>query len=143
MSVNPPPEHLAGLVKNLCCPGGESEWVEYKRDNGNTEEIGEYISALANGAALNGEPHGYIFWGVADGAGELVGTAFDPDAARKGNEPLENWLHRLLDPPVHFAFHAVEPGGKRIVLARIDAAASRPVRFKGEAYVRIGQVKNA
>ena len=141
MGANPSPERLARLVKRLCRTDGEWEWVEYKRDNGNPEEIGEYISALANGAALNGQPHAYLFWGVEDGAGELVGTAFDPGAAKKGNEPLENWLHRLLDPHVHFEFHAVEAEGKRIVFARIDAAASRPVRFRGEAYVRVGQVK--
>lgn len=41
----------------------ETEWLEFKVNNNAPEEIGEYISALANGAALRQKPHGYLVWG--------------------------------------------------------------------------------
>ena len=141
--MNPPRscQHYIDLVKALCRPGGEAEWVEYKLNNANPEEIGQYISALANAAALSDQPFGYLFWGIEDGTGKPVGTGFDPNSAKKGNEPLENWLLRLLAPRAHFEFHVVDVGGKRIVIAEIGRATNIPVRFRGLGYVRVGAIK--
>ena len=138
---NRPGSRYVDLVKALCRPGGEAEWVEYKLNNTNPQETGQYISALANSAALNDQPFGYLLWGVEDRTGKLVGTSFDPNTAKKGNEPLENWLLRLLEPRIHFSFHAVDVDGKRIVVAEISRATNVPVRFEGVDYVRVGAVK--
>lgn len=91
-----PEKDYAGLVRALCRPDDESEWVEFKRNFGNPKDIGKYIAALANSAALNEQPYGYLLWGVEDGSGVLVGTSFDPHSAKKSNEPLKNWLLRLM-----------------------------------------------
>ena len=129
------------LVKALCRPGGEVEWIEYKQNNADPEKIGQYLSALANAAALNDQTHGYLLWGVEDGTGKPVGTTFDPNTAKKGNEPLETWLLRKLEPQIHFSFHAVDIDSKRVVLAEVGRATHVPVRFAGMGYVRIGAVK--
>ena len=141
--MNPvrPAQDYVELVRARCRPGGEVEWVEYKRNNANLDEIGRYISALANAAALNDQPFGYLFWGVEDGTGNPVGTSFDPNSARRGNEPLETWLLRLLEPRIHFGFHTVDVDGKRVVVAEIGRATNVPVRFKGVDYVRVGSVR--
>ena len=141
--MNPvrPAQDYVDLVRALCRPGGEAEWVEYKRNNANPDEIGRYISALANAAALNGQPFGYLFWGVEDGTARPVGTTFDPNSARRGNEPLETWLLRLLEPRIHFGFHTVDVDGKRVVVAEIGCATNVPVRFGGVDYVRVGSVR--
>lgn len=57
---------LLGLVRDLCRLPQETEYVEFKVNNRNPEAIGEYISALANTAALLDKPHAYILWGVED-----------------------------------------------------------------------------
>ena len=141
MSGTEPVGRYAALARRLRRLGGETEWVEYKRNYADPEDIGEYFSALANAAALNDEPHGYLLWGVEDDSGRPVGTTFDPGAAKKGNEPLETWLLRSLEPKIHFGFHTVDIDGERVVLAEIDRASHVPVRFKGVDYVRIGDVK--
>ena len=46
------PEYLEGLLRELCALPHETEWVEFKEDNTDPQEIGEYLSALANSAAL-------------------------------------------------------------------------------------------
>lgn len=122
---------------------GECEWVEFKRDNVNPEEIGEYISALANGAALAGEDSAYLVWGVDDSNREVVGTSFAPAKTKgKGNEDLEGWLMRLLEPRIEFRFHELDVGDERVVLLRIDRhSIRRPVRFHGHAFIRIGSYK--
>ena len=45
----------------------ETEWVELKHNNENPQEIGEYLSAISNGAALHGRRTGHLVWGIEDG----------------------------------------------------------------------------
>ena len=93
----PNPEYLSGLVAELRKLPAETGWVEFKENNDNPQEIGEYISALSNTAALAGKANAYVVWGIRDGTHEVVGTNFKPGAAKKGNENLENWLVHSLE----------------------------------------------
>jgi predicted HTH transcriptional regulator len=73
--------------------------VEFKHNNANPDEIGEYSSALANSATLLGKDAAYIVWGIEDTTHRVVGTTFQPRRVKKGNEELENWLaHSRLQP---------------------------------------------
>ena len=134
-------EYLTGLVRELCHLIGEAEWVEFKRNKADPQEIGQYISALANAAALNGKVHAYVVWGVDNETHDIVGTDFNPAIARKGNEALESWLLRLLDPKIRFRFDMVEIDNRQIVILEIDRAIHHPVSFSGTEYIRIGEVK--
>ena len=134
-------DFLSSLVRELCHLPEESEWVEFKVNNWNPRETGEYISALANGAALNERPSAYLVWGVQNGSHDVVGTGFHHAAEKKGNEPLESWLLRLLNPKINFCFHEVIVDGKMVVILEIAPATSIPVSFSGTEYVRIGSVK--
>jgi predicted HTH transcriptional regulator len=116
-------------------------WLEFKCDNDNPQDMGEYISALANAAALEGKSNAYMLWGVDNQSREIVGTAFRPASAKKGNQPLESWLLQLLQPRIHFHFEEVWPGERRVVLLEIDRASHRPVAFGGMEYIRVGEVK--
>ena len=133
-------EELKNLVVELSGLPRETEWVEFKENNGDPREIGEYVSALANSAALLGRPRGYLVWGVRDGTHEIVGTTFRPKAAKVGNEELENWLVRGLSPRLDFRVHEGSVDGKPVVVLEIPAASHTPVRF-GEAFVRVGSYK--
>lgn len=133
--------YVQGLVRELCKLPTETEWVEFKVDNSHPQEIGEYISALANAAALAGKAAGYLLWGVRDADHHVVGTAFDPERERKGGEQLESWLLRLLSPRIDFRFHSVEVDGRRVVLLEIDRADRHPVSFSGVEYIRVGSYK--
>lgn len=104
MVRNDTPKYLAGLLRELRQLPKETEWVEFKCNNANPEEIGEYVSALANSAALWGKANAYVVWGVDDVTHDVVGTTFRLALAKKGNEELENWLVRLLSPRIHFRF---------------------------------------
>ena len=134
-------EYLVGLVRALCDQIGEVEWVEFKRNNADPQKIGEYISALANAAALNGKVHAYILWGIDNETHDIVGTDFNPVTAKKGNEMLESWLLRLLNPKINFHFDMVDFDNRRVVILRIDRATHHPVSFSGTKFIRIGEVK--
>ena len=49
--------YLQSLLRELCSLPQETEWVEFKQDNDDAPLIGEYISALANSAALLGKQY--------------------------------------------------------------------------------------
>lgn len=136
-------DYLAGLVRELCKLPRETEWVEFKVNNSDPQEIGEYLSALGNAAALNGKAQGYLVWGIEDAEHSVVGTHFSPIAEKKGNEPLENWLLRQLTPKIHFRFHEVVVDGLQVVLLEVARAFRHPVRFRGDEFIRVGTVKKS
>ena len=117
------------------------EWFEFKENNAVPEEIGQYISALANSAALIDREYAYIVWGVADQDHQIVGTKFDPKSSKKGNEDLESWLSRYLQPKIHFRFYSIWVQDQPVVILEIPCAFRQPVRFQGESYIRIGSYK--
>jgi ATP-dependent DNA helicase RecG len=138
VSGDRPADYLASLVHELCALPRETEWVEFKVNEAEPQAIGEYISALANAAALVGKAFAYLAWGVRDEDHAVVGTTFEPHASRVGNEELESWLLRLLEPRIDFRFFTVEIDGKRVVLLEIARAARHPVRFSGQEFIRVG-----
>lgn len=141
MTRNDSAEYLIGLVRELCKLPQETEWVEFKVNNVEAQDIGEYISALGNSAALVGKASAYLIWGVSDGDHAIVGTKFVPRASKVGNEELENWLLRLLAPKIHFRFLEVQVDGLPIVLLEIERAYRQPVQFKGQEFIRVGSYK--
>lgn len=131
-------QQLRGLLKELCKLPRETEWLEFKQNNKKPESIGEYVSALANSAALADKQAGYVVWGVNDSTHAIVGTKFDPQATKRGNEELANWLRRLLSPDVSFEFYELTDSNKRVVILEVPRAVLHPVRFQNEEYIRLG-----
>ncbi len=121
--------------------GRETEWVEFKHNNSDPDEIGEYISALSNAAALHGQPFGYIVWGIDNDAHDIVGTTFRPNRKKIKGQEMENWLSTMLSPRPDFRIHELEIDGKAVACFEIPAALHTPVRFKHAAYIRVGSYK--
>jgi predicted HTH transcriptional regulator len=129
------------LLSRLLAHPSETEWIEWKENNCRPEDIGEYLSAQSNAAALHGKDAGYIVWGIRDGDGSIVGTAFRSRYTRVGNQELENWLAVNLFPPTNFRIHELDNSGKVLVIVEIAAASIMPVRFKDTEFIRIGTYK--
>ena len=119
MSAFRSPDYLKGLILELFKLSRETEWVEFKENDDEPKSIGEYLSSLSNSAALNGKAFAYLIWGIEDKTHSIVGTNFSPFALKKGNEPLETWLLRLLNPKLHFSFYEVSIDGKNVVVLEI------------------------
>ncbi len=132
---------IATLVEKAVDTGHETEWIEFKHNNTNPDEVGEYLSALSNSAALHKQPVGYLIWGIEDSSGKIVGTSFKPKQAKVGNQDLASWLSQLLTPHIHFIFHELVIDGQHIVAAEIPRAEHTPVRFKETEFIRVGSYK--
>lgn len=113
--------------------------MEFKLNFHSNKEIGERISALANGACLSKKLNGFLIFGVEDKTHNIKGTTFKIKSATNGIEELENWLIQRLDPKIDFKTYEFEYSeGINISMYVIPAAVNRPVKFINQAYIRIG-----
>ena len=83
------PPAIAARVRELCRLPAENEWVEFKVNQSEPKRIGQGISALANSAALGGQPAGYLIWGVEDGTHAIIGTRFQPRKDKEGERAAD------------------------------------------------------
>lgn len=134
-------EQLSELLSSLTQQTREAEWVEFKENDSEPRNIGEYISALANSAALHQKDSAYLVRGVEDGSHKVVGTSFKPRDAKIGNEELENWLIRGLTPQVNFHMYEFVCEQKQMVLFQISPCRHQPVRFQDAEFIRVGTYK--
>ena len=130
------------LLNELLSYGQETEWIEFKKNNSSPEEIGEYVSALSNSACLSKRNHGYLVYGIDNDSLEIIGTKVSFKNMKKGGQEINHWLAMSLDPKIDFRIIENMIDDKRIVIIEIDCANSRPIRFKGVAYIRIGSSKD-
>ncbi|MDR1759661.1 MAG: putative DNA binding domain-containing protein [Fibrobacter sp.] len=137
-------QELSKLLEELIALPVETEWVEFKMGKGciTDEQIGEYISAMSNGAAIANKPFGYFIWGVEDSSHTVKGTNFTfINAKHGGNQDLELFLCANLQPKIHFEIFEFDYQGKHIVLLLIPAAKGEPIYFRKTPYIRIGSNK--
>ncbi len=134
-------KEIKAIIRDIQASPTECEWVEIKHDNDSPESIGEYVSALANGAAYMGQSRGFMAWGLDDNSHRIVGTKFNPKTTKYGNEELESWISHNLSPRIDFFFHEITLPEGRVVVMIVDSAGNTPVKFKGVAFIRIGSYK--
>ena len=86
---------LSSKLRELLALPHETEWVEFKQNYTDEQEIGEYISALSNSAGLHQKEAGYLIWGVGDNGHHIVGTSFKPRQHKVGNQERAGWPYNL------------------------------------------------
>lgn len=133
---------LEQLVNNLITHSNELPWLEFKHNNYDPVMIGKDISALANGAAFSDKNCAYMLWGVDDKTHDIVGTEYDLQSLKKGEQELENWLRSLLSKNAEFEFHTVEMSNKtnnnKVGVLIIHRATNQTVTFEKVDYIRVG-----
>lgn len=133
-------KNYESVVQSLIQYNAEEEWFEFKENWFEHHQIGEYISAISNAAALRGKESGYFIWGVNNETHEIVGTTVNYQKDYN-KEPFQHYLARLLTPDLYFSFNEIEVQGKRVVVLDIPAAKTVPTSFDGIRYIRIGSSK--
>ena len=134
-------DELKILIEELRALPKENEWTEFKSSHYTPQIIGEYISALSNSACLENKEYAYLVFGIENEAHQLIGTSFKPTKEKVGNEEMENWLATQLEPKIDFKIFEFTLSNNPLVLFRIDPAINTPVKFKGEAFIRVGSYK--
>ena len=136
------PITLLNTLNQLCRLPHEAMTVEFKMNWDFPEDIGEYISALGNSAALERHDRAWLLWGVDNRTHEVKGTTFNPFTAKgEGNQPLIMWLTHLISPRPDFQFHEVQHPDGRVVMLEIHPPRTAPLAFKGVRFIRIDSHK--
>ena len=130
--------NLDRLINELRKLPNETQWVEFKHNNYEPTMIGQDISALANSAALHEKSCAYMLWGIDDTTHEIVGTDYNLQTLKKGNQELENWLRSLLSKNADFEFHTVPMNDNNVGVLIIQKAANQTVTFEKVDYIRVG-----
>jgi ATP-dependent DNA helicase RecG len=131
-------DQFSALLKSLASLPSETEWVEFKHNVFIPQDVGQYISAMSNSAALFQRDCGYIVWGIDDSTRELCGTNVCFHERKVGSEDVHNWLAHMLFPSIDFRVHDHIHDGKHFVIVEIPAATHTPVRFKDFEWIRVG-----
>ena len=107
------------LVNSLLATGHETEWLEFKHDQGEGKVIGKLCSALSNGARIHGKEKGYCLWGIDDKTCKVVGTKFDPYTKKCGGQNFQLWLESNLKPDsLSIRFREIHhPEGRKTIMA--------------------------
>ena len=97
----------------------ENRFLEFKSNHLEARVLGEYISALSNGACLDHKDYGYLFFGVENNTWAIKGTTFDPNREKvKDGQSLEFFLRLNITPKIRFEIDEFQYKGKtRIVVA--------------------------
>ena len=132
-------EYTILLKKQIAEIGKEVRFLEFKSNYQDAERLGKYISALSNGACLDNEEFGYLYFGVEDETLKLIGTMFDASRTKaKGNQNLEIFLRQYIMPKIDFKIEEFcDEEGKRFVVFIIPAAKGEPTCFMNIPYVRV------
>ena len=120
----------------------ENRYLEFKSNYQDADQIGKYISALSNGACLDGQDFGYLYFGVQDETLEVIGTSFKPSVVKaQGNQALELYLRLMISPKINFSIDdfIYQQHGKsmRIVVFKIPAAVREPTYYKQKPWIRV------
>jgi predicted HTH transcriptional regulator len=126
------------LINELLEDSSESNCVEFKVNNEDPEMIGKLCSGLSNIARIETKDFAYIIWGIENETLNIVGTTFDPEAKKKGNQVFAMWLSQMLSPRITFSFRKVNHPNGKLILLEIPSSHTTPVEFNKTAYLRIG-----
>lgn len=134
--MNNDPFEILHKLMNL---PSEMEWIEFKeaKNNYDSDDLGKYFSALSNEANLNGQPSGWLVFGVTDRhPRQIVGSSYR--LQKPGLEKLKQEISRQTNHQTTFTnIHELHVKDKRVVLFQIPPAVRGiPTTWKGIAYGR-------
>ena len=120
----------------------ENRYIEFKSNYQDVDKLGKYISALSNGACLDGQDFGYLYFGIQDESLEVIGTTFTPSKTKaQGNEALELYLRRMISPKIDFSIedfiYTKNGNNLHLVVFKIPAATNEPTYYKQKPWIRV------
>ncbi|MDE5758681.1 MAG: ATP-binding protein [Allobaculum sp.] len=107
-------QHADMLDSHIAQYGKENQFIEFKSNYQDAYRLGKYISALSNGATLNNEDYGYLYFGIDDDTLDIKGTSFDASFVMvtnkenaKSKQPLELFLRQYITPKINFSIKEI------------------------------------
>ena len=128
------------LIDELRALPKETDWVEFKSSTIKpNEKLGEYISGLSNAACIHNKPFAYVILGIDNDNHNVIGTTYSFKTRKQGNDELEFWIRRYLNPSIPFTYFVCQYSPTyTLEIFRIPAAIGEPTNFQSKPFIRIG-----
>lgn len=132
-------QHILEIVEECLKLPDETDWVEFKENNFEYEQLWERLSWLSNAANLNWKDFGFLIYWIRDGSLEVVGTEFTPEKEKAHNAPLEFRISKDIQPEdIIISIRTIQYQWKKLVIFIVPAAIHKPTTFKEKSFIRIG-----
>ncbi|MBV5323657.1 putative DNA binding domain-containing protein, partial [bacterium] len=133
---------LLNLLEQFRSLPREEATIEFKSSWDFADDIGEYLSAMANTAVLERHERAWLIWGIDNATHAVKGTTFNPFTSKgEGRQPLIMWLTQKIKPRPDFQFHEVAHPNGTVIMLEIHPPRSEPLAFRGIRYIRIDSHK--
>ncbi len=146
---------LIAKAKERGSLGGELPYLEFKLNISDSsghhgssisfEQVGKYISGLANAACIHDQTYAYLVLGVEDETWNIIGTNFWSASAtytpKKGSQSSQNfhlWLDSQFQRKGCYEIIELSYDSKHLVIFKIPAAAGEPISYQKNKWIRIG-----
>ena len=80
----------------------------------------------------------FFIWGIDNKTHKIVGTSYNLQNLKKGNQELESWLRNLLSSHADFEYETVFIDEKQVGVIIIKAPLGYPVAFEKQEFIRVG-----
>ncbi|MDQ7022546.1 MAG: ATP-binding protein [Candidatus Gracilibacteria bacterium] len=131
-------ERLIDILEECLKLPDETDWVEFKLNNYEYNQLGERLSGLSNTACLDGRDYAFLIYGIEDGTLEIKGTSFNPDKENVGSAPFEFKLSQDISPKnISISIKKINYNGFDLVIFIVPSAIEEPTTFKSKSYIRI------
>lgn len=136
--MNVEESQLRDIVKECLLYPSETEWIEFKVNNGEYNQVWKKISALSNSACLNNKEYGFLIYGIEDNTHDVVWTEFSPEDKKEWGQPFLFKLAKDLNPDTSLPrVKTLFYWGKKVVVFIVPAALDTPTSFNNISYIRI------
>jgi|GEM_PF-4564369 len=116
-----------------------NDWIQYSLKRPALEEMGKWVSALANGAFLSKELYGYLILGVDSKTKTIMGLRPPLFRKEQTNAEVIQWLTEQMEPQIALDAYDLLIEERKVVIIRIMATLEdKPVKFNKIAYIKWG-----
>ena len=92
---------------------------------------------LSNAACIANVPFAYLIFGINDDDHNVCNTSYKFKSRKEGNQELEFWLRRLINPSIMFQhFECHYDDSIRLEILKIPTAKGEPTTFKNVSFIR-------
>lgn len=131
-------QRLIDILEDCLKQPDETDWIEFKENNAEYNQLWQRLSWLSNSACLSGKDFWFLIYWIEDWTLNLKWTDFIPEKKKEWWQPFLFKLSKdILPDNISLTVETLNYKWFNIVIFIIPAAVDQPTTFNDIAYIRI------